>query len=749
MGVTEKQDLKTILRNYYLDYAKSTITERNFVFIDGLKPVQKCILYDMKELGIKDKSKKSARIVGDTMGKYHPHGDSSIYGALCLMTDYYNGLNVPWIKADGCFGKVWSNSCIVPSAMRYTEASFSKIAMNELFNGLLEDAVDFVPNFDETETLPALLPVSFPSIIVNTNSGIATGMASNIPCYGLKEACNATIAILKGEATKPEDIVDILDCPDYPTGGTINMSKDQKLELVKTGKVRRVYITGSCHITKNQLSIYELPPDTTCEKVIEQIAEGIKSGAIRGASNVKNGTGKKEMRVNVTIKSGYDPQELLRELYANSDLRMKVAYSTKFVHWDSERKDYMYKETGIFELLDEYWIPWKVDCYRRIYNFRIDKAKRVVHELEAWELIKGRTEEVALIAARNKTQGAREILMKDFGLDLAQANYILDKKLGSITVDNMLASLAKLAEERKKLNDMLDIVSNDKALKGFIIEDLERVIKNYGRDRKMATGDLEVVRKDEETKVVEISDDDVWIGITANGMIKRARSFEDSYRFGSWLLPGDKMDKVIECKNNDTLLLFSHAGYCYKIPVYQIENVRGAFRDSVWKYANKDEEDLGDIMYIDNAGDYTKWFNIVYDNNTGRKVMYKNVKGPRSKYKGLFEVAVPNKNCKLVFSDEFFIITTGNKAGYVDLTTMTLFQISKERSRFKLPRIPKGEKFRGVVKLENVVDKDTIDFARYKKPYCVSMRDDRIFWKPEYDVPKKSEEADEKEAQDK
>ena len=705
-------DISKIMLDNFMPYAKGTIIDRAIPYIDGFKPVNRRILYSMYELRLWDKKAKSNRIVGDTMGKYHPHGDSSIYDALVRMADSNESLNQALVVGKGNFGKVWSDE-ITPAHMRYTEAGLAPIA-REIFEGINEDAVDMLENFDNTEKEPAMLPVKYPNVLINTSNGIAVGMGSSIPSYNLKDVCLATIAMLQGKATKPSDLVSILGAPDFTTGGFIHVSDADILKLLKKGSAT-LTMTGSVQLKKDAIIVNYLPYNTTMDKFVAQVeAQAGKDGEIREISNVTDGTDKDGMSCEITIKRGYDVRDVLKKLYRYTDLRKKISFNTRIIVDDRPR------ELGVYELL-ELWIDFRVNTIKRIYNHRLGKANDREHLLKAWELMKNDVTEVAVMISSNTEEVAKGILMSKYGMDDIQSNYILDMKVKQLTTDNMLKRLKDLDDVRKNISDTVAFLGDEVAIRNYIVAELQDIIKKYGHDR--ITKVMEPIVEIENEKAVEtIPDMDVWVLMTEKGFLKRVLNPMDTLKADTWLSEGDKVVKEIKCRNTENILVVTYGGFCYKIPVHSIESTKSAFREYVWDLADKKED--SDICYVTNSGDYNKYFNVVYGNGRGRKVYLGAVSGPRRRYQGLFEAGTKD-NIFVTECDEFFVITYKRKAAYANLKILNMYSA---RSAFKIARIGSDDAIFGLQPVENVPDMSAIDTERYSKGYCVSIRDD-VLWR--------------------
>lgn len=721
-----KLDIRDAVLRNYITYAKMTIMERAIPDgRDGLKPVQRKVLYSMHEnsqyaestSGKIGRSYKSARIVGDTMGKYHPHGDSSIYGALVNMTDDYGEMLLPYIHGDGTFGRVWSDN-ITPSAMRYTEAALNPIA-RELFDGLHEDTINFVPNFDDSEKEPNLLPVKFPTILVNSTMGLAVGLSSNIPHYNLREVCDATIAVITGKATKAEDLVEILGLPDFSTAGFIHGSAENILKLIKTGK-GSFTLSGMVGIGKDKIVIQEIPYNTTIDRIETEIREAVASEKIKEIKDVINSSGfdKKtrvaKMEMVIELKTGSDVRKVLAKLNRYTSLRNRISFNTRVIFGDDNEEGKPI-EIGIFDLLCK-WVEWRLGVVQRQYKNKWEKEVVKEHKLKAWGLIDGHIEEVLMILARNSSDKAKELLIKNYGLDSIQVDFLYDKKLSNITQDKLVKALNELSDCSALVSEYYNVANNRKSRERLVRQQLLEIKDKYSSSRRSKAVD-EIVEAEEEEKLAEvIPDNDVVVMMTKKGLVKKYSNMMDSFNAERYIDDDDKIKWDISCKNKDMLLVFTTEGYCYKIPVHVLDNSsRTKFKDYIWKIV--EQKDDGEILYVTTTRDYSGAFNIIYNNGKGMRVPLNIVSGNRGRYMNVFE---PAKGGALICNyTKFFIITKNNSAALVDITPVTLFN---RRSKFKIARLGNGDRVIGVQPFDKVPGNDIIDFSMYQKGYTVKIK---------------------------
>ena len=697
-------DIKQVLIRNYLPYAKGTIVSRAIPAIDGFKPANRRILYTMHNMGlVKGDKKKSAKIVGQVM-TYHPHGDATIYDTMVRMATGNESLNVPYVESKGNFGKTWSKN-MAYAASRYTEAKLSPICA-EVFEGLNENAVDMVPNFDNTEMEPSLLPVKFPSILVNTSNGIAVGCSSNIAPFGLTEVCNATIGMLDGSIAEDdmEAFMDVIGAPEFPTGGFIHTDRRELYKLCKTGR-GTFTISGSVQIEKDRILIKQIPYKTDVESIVEEIKNHMKD-ELKDVVSVKDLSDIKGLNVQIMLKRGVRPRQVLKKINRLTKLRMPVSFSNTVII------NNRCKTLGVYDLLKE-WIAFRLNTVQRIYEFKREKKEKQVHLLETWEKLRDDIKGAVDIIANNSEQVAREKLMSTFGLDELQCDYILDMKIRLITTDRLADKIRELIGSREELKTYTLLATEEEQRKRLIQYELKEIIRKYGNKRKCAM--VAPLEPEEEQAEPEVIDDSyVQVVITQKGCIKKIRTLKDMSAFQ--LDNADPQLCRISCRNTEDLLIYTYSGMCYKIKVNDIDDTRGIPKEYVFSMVEKADD--SPIMYVTGSGDYTGSFNVVYPNGKGTKVYFSNVSGKRSKYKNQFEASAPGQ-CWFTTDDKFFIITHNKNAAYTDLSLMHI----SNRVSFKVARIGGHDSIFGVQPASRVPEFESIDTSKYNKGYCVKIKD--------------------------
>ena len=562
-------NLSNVMQTSFLDYAMSVIVSRALPDVrDGLKPVHRRILFAMNELGVySDKPhKKSARIVGDVIGKYHPHGDTAVYEAMVRMAQDFS-YRYPLVDGHGNFGSVDGDGA---AAMRYTEARMSKLA-GEMLRDLNKNTVDFVDNYDGSEKEPAILPARFPNLLVNGASGIAVGMATSIPPHNLTEVINGTLALIENPDITVEKLMEYIPAPDFPTGATImglSSVKQAYLTGVGTVTVRAKVNIVNLQNGKKEIVITEIPYQVNKKRLIERIADLAKDKIIDGITDLRDESNRKGMRIIIEIRRDANVNVILNNLYKHT--QMQTTYSVNMIALDHGQP----RVLNIKQILECY-VKHQIEVVTRRTKYDLDKAKARLHIVEGLLIALANIDEVvATIKASKNAEEAIAQLTTKFLLTEIQAKAILDMKLQRLTG----LELEKLQEEKKELHEIVDyledILNHHEKLMQVIVSELTEVQRKYGDDRRTGldlSEDLEVEDAD------LIPEEDVIITITNRGYIKRMTV--DTYRAqrrggkgitGSKMQEDDFIEKVIYTSTHDNLLFFTNFGKVYLLKAYQI-----------------------------------------------------------------------------------------------------------------------------------------------------------------------------------
>ena len=565
-------DLKKIMEQSYIDYAMSVISARALPDVrDGLKPVQRRVLYSMIELnnGPDKPHRKCARIVGDTMGKYHPHGDSSIYGALVNMAQDWS-TRYPLVDGHGNFGSVDGDGA---AAMRYTEARLSRISM-EMLADIGKDTVDFVPNFDETEKEPTVLPSRYPNLLVNGASGIAVGMATNIPPHNLMEVIGAVVKMIDNRVendrdTTMEEIMEIVKGPDFPTGATI-LGRRGIEEAYRTGrskiKVRAVTNIETMANGKSRIIVTELPYMVNKARLIEKIADLVKEKKIDGITYIGDESNREGMRINIELRRDVNANVILNQLFKHTQLQDTFGVIMLAL------VDNQPKILNLHQML-EYYLKHQEDVVRRRTKYDLNKAEERAHILQGLLIALDHIDEVIrIIRGSESVAQAKAQLMERFGLSDAQAQAIVDMRLRALTG----LEREKIENEYKELQiriaELKAILEDEKKLLGVIKEEISVIAQKYGDDRRTSIG------YDDDVSMEDlIPDEDTVVAMTHLGYIKRMSvdNFKSQNRGGKGIkgmqtIEEDYIEDLLMTTNHHYMMFFTNTGRVYRLKAYEI-----------------------------------------------------------------------------------------------------------------------------------------------------------------------------------
>ena len=565
-------DLKKTMENSYIDYAMSVIVSRAIPDVrDGLKPVQRRVLYSLQSLGVTPdkKTKKCATIVGECMGKFHPHGDSSIYGALVYMGQSWSMRHV-LVDKQGNFGSDDGDS---PAAMRYTEAKMSKLA-GEMLAGINKDTVDFMPNFSNEYDEPTVLPAKFPNLIVNGATGIAVGMATNIPPHNLREVIRAVNLIIdnriKDQETTLEDIMKVIPGPDFPTGGIILGRKGIE-EAYRTGR-GKIKLRAVCEIEpmqngKHRIVVKELPYLVYRSRVIENIANLVKDKKIDGITYINDASGKgSTAKINIELRKDVNPNVILNQLYKHTQLQTTFGVIMLCIVNGEP------KILNLQQVLDEY-LKHQVNVFTRRTKYDLNKAQERAHILEALLVAVDHIDEIVhTIRAAANTEQAKLDLSAKFGFDEGQAQAIVDMRLRALTGLERDKLKDEYDELEKKIAYYNEILGDPKKMLGVIRSEIDVIADKYADDRLTKFG-YDDSLEDEDL----IPDDDIVIAATRLGYVKRMspENFKQQNRGGKGIkgmqtINDDIIEDLFMATNHHYIMFFTNTGRCFRIKAYNI-----------------------------------------------------------------------------------------------------------------------------------------------------------------------------------
>ncbi len=565
-GEVADQPIVETLEINYMPYAMSVIMSRAIPEIDGFKPSHRKLLYTMYKMGLLTGPRiKSANIVGRTM-QLNPHGDAAIYDTMVRLSKGYEALLYPYVDSKGNFGKAYSRD-MSWAASRYTEAKLSPIAA-ELFREIDKDTVDFVDNYDATMKEPTLLPVTYPSILINNNTGIAVGMASNICSFNLQEICEATTELIKDS---DYDVLETIKAPDFPSGGQIVYDKKTMTEALSTGRggilVRSKYRYDK---SNNCIDIYEIPPTTTAEAIIDKIIEKVKSGSFKEISDIRDETDKSGLKITIDLKRGTDAEKLMKKLYKQTPLLDSFPCNFNVLIGGTPQV------LGVRDLLLE-WIAFRTECVKRRIYFDLDKAQKKLHLLKGLEKILLDIDKAIKIVRETPVEA--EVvpnLMIGFGIDEIQAEYVAEIKLRHLNREYIMKRLQDVEELTKEIAEMEDTLSSKTKIKKIIIAELKEVSQKYGQLRKSEIIYANEIDDDDDESFEDIPDYALTIFFTKAGYFKKITPQSLRMSGEQKLKEGDELSQIVESSNAKELLFFTDKCQVYKAHVSDFEDSKAS-----------------------------------------------------------------------------------------------------------------------------------------------------------------------------
>ena len=606
-GLTVEQPITETLESNFMPYAMSIIVSRAIPEIDGFKPSHRKLLYTMYNMGLLNGGTiKSANIVGRTM-QLNPHGDAAIYETMVRLSEGNEALLHPYVASKGSFGKAYSRD-MAYAASRYTEAKLAPIAA-ELFADIEKDTVDFVDNYDATMKEPTLFPVTFPSVLVNANTGIAAGMASSICPFNLKEVCETTIAYIKDNDI---NVADTLLAPDFPIGGQLLYNRAEMEKIYETGrggfKVRGVYTYDKAN---NCIDITEIPPTTTSEAIIEKVIELVKLKKITEINDIRDETDLGGLKITIDLKRGADPDALMRKVMRMTPL--EDSFSCNFNILIAGSPNVM----GVKEIISE-WVAFREECVRRRVYFKLSKAKDKLHLLKGLEKILLDIDK-AIKIVRETEEEAQVVpnLMIGFGIDEIQAEYVAEIKLRHLNREYILKRTKDIEALIAEIEEMEGILKSRTKVLKIIIKELEKVIEKYGRDRKtqIISAVAESVEKEEEV----VDNSPVTLFFTKDGYFKKITPQSLRMSGEQKLKEGDEITQTIESTNAADLLFFSNKCQVYKSKTAEFgdgkASVMGDYIPSKLEF-----DEVESAVYMVETNDYSGYMLFIFDNGRIAKV---------------------------------------------------------------------------------------------------------------------------------
>ncbi len=605
-----EQPITDTLETNYMPYAMSVIVSRAIPEIDGFKPSHRKLLYTMYKMGLLTGGRtKSANIVGQTM-RLNPHGDAAIYDTMVRLSKGYGALLTPFVDSKGNFGKSYSRD-MSWAAPRYTEAKLTAICA-ELFRDIDSDTVDFVDNYDNTMKEPALLPTTFPNILVSANSGIAVGMASQFCGFNLKEVCDTTIAYLKNPAC---DLTETLLAPDFPTGGELICDPAALRDIYDTGR-GSVRVRARYRYVKeeNLIEIYEIPYSTTVEAILDKVAELIKAGKAKEIADMRDETDLSGLKLAIDLKRGADPDKLMMKLYKQTPLEDSFACNFNVLIAGSPRV------LGVRQLLEE-WTAWRTESVRRRTYFVLGKRKEKLHLLKGLKRILLDIDK-AIKIIRETEEEAEVIpnLMIGFGIDQVQAEFVAEIKLRNINKEYILKRVNETAALQDEIDDLEDILNSPKRVKKIIVDELTAVAKKYGEPRRTAIVYGHEVEEYKEETVVE--DYPVSIFLSREGYFKKITPASLRMNSEQKYKEGDGLRQSFETTNAAEVMFFTDQCQVYKARLSDFDDAKASvLGDYLPAKLNMDAGE--NVVFAVLPGDYSGALLFFFENGKAARVEIK------------------------------------------------------------------------------------------------------------------------------
>ena len=685
-GKVVEQKIVTTIKENYMPYAMSVIMSRAIPEIDGFKPSHRKLLYTMYKMGLLNAPRtKSANIVGQTM-KLNPHGDSAIYDTMVRLSRGYEALLHPYVDSKGNFGKYYSRD-MAWAASRYTEAKLDDIC-NELFKDIDRDTVDFVDNYDNTLKEPTLLPATYPSILVNANTGIAVGMASSICPFNLREVCDTTIELIKN----PEhNIISTLIAPDFPGGGNIIYDTKAIENIYKTGK-GSIKVRGRYAYDKlaNCIDITSIPPTTTSEAIIEKVIELVKQNKVKEISDIRDETGLDGLKITIDLKRNTNPDKLMQKLFRYTPLEDSFSCNFNVLISGTPRV------LGVRELLEE-WIAFRVECVKRRTHFDL---KKILLDIDrAIEIIRKTEEETEVIPN----------LMIGFGIDDIQAEYVAEIKLRHLNREYILKRTNEIDSLKKDIEELKSILSNNIKIRSIIIKELMEVSKKYSQPRKSMLIYPEDINKDD---IDEVADYNVNLFFTKEGYLKKITP--QSLRMSSEqkLKSNDEITQVIETSNNTDLIFFTNKFVAYKAKLSDFSDTKASvLGEYVPAKISLDEDEY--IIYMVNTKDYEGNVLFFFENGKVAKVPLKSYETKTNRKRLLNAYSDKSPISSIIFSkeDKEYLLTSTSGRQLLIHSGMIQPKTTKSTQGISVMNLKKGHR---LIKAEEFIEGKLINPNRYR-----------------------------------
>ncbi|MCH5353731.1 MAG: topoisomerase IV [Acutalibacter sp.] len=711
-GEIVEQDVGDTVRKNFMPYAMSVILSRAIPEIDGFKPSHRKLLYTMYKMGLLTSARtKSANIVGQTM-KLNPHGDSAIYDTMVRLSRGYEALLHPFVDSKGNFGKAFSRD-MAWAASRYTEAKLDPIC-KELFQDIDRDTVDFVDNYDNTMKEPTLLPATFPTVLVNANTGIAVGMASNICPFNLAEVCETTIALMRD----PEaDLFQTLQAPDFPGGGQLIFDREQMQAIYDTGRGSfRVRSRYTYDKSESCIDITQIPPSTTVEVIVEKVVELVKQNKLKEIADIRDETDLNGLKITIDLKRGVDPDKLMQKLFKLTTLEDSFACNFNVLIGSVPRV------LGVKELLEE-WTAFRVECVRRRTYYDLQKKQEKLHLLLGLQAILLDIDKAIRIV--RETEEESEVvpnLMIGFGIDEVQAEYVAEIRLRHLNREYILKRTEETDDLKKEIAELEGILQSKAKVKSIIIKELEEVAKKYGKPRRTMILYADEVEEIEVTE--EVPDYPVHLFFTEEGYFKKITPLSLRMSGEQKLKEGDKITQQPEATNNTELLFFSDKSQVYKMKASDFPDTKASvLGEYIPARTQMDEGERA--VYMAATTDYSGFMLFFFENGKVAKVEMSayQTKTNRKKLISAYSDKSPLTAALYVKEDCEVLLTASTGRMLLFHTGLILPKTTKNTQGVQAMNVKKGQRLLSAVLYEEGMLKNP---ARYQKklPAAGAMPDE-------------------------
>ena len=701
VGSTTEQAITETLESNYMPYAMSVIVSRASPEIDGFKPSHRKLLYTMYKMGLLTGGRtKSANIVGQTM-RLNPHGDQAIYETMVRLAKGNETLLHPFVDSKGNFGKVYSRD-MAYAASRYTEAKLDSICA-ELFRDIDSDTVDMVDNYDATMKEPALLPTTFPNVLVSANQGIAVGMASNICSFNLKEVCDTAIALMKNPN---HDILETLPGPDFSTGAELLFEEATTREIYSTGRGSFKLRAKWQYVKEgNLIEITEIPYSTATEVIMDKVAELIKTGKIKEIADMRDETDLGGLKLTIDLKRGVEPEKLMQKLFRLTPLQDSFPCNFNVLIAG------MPKVMGIGEILEE-WTAWRTDCIKRRLFHQIGKKEERLHLLKGLERILLDIDKAIRII--RETELESEVvpnLMIGFGIDEIQANFVAEIKLRNINKEYILKQTRAISDLEREIADLRDTLNSSRRLKSVIIKELQQVSDKYGKPRKTEiVYDTQQIEPEAEEE--QIPDYPVTVFVSKEGYFKKITAQSLRMSGEQKFKEGDGLSFSREATNRAELLVFTDKFQCYKTRLSDFEDSKASVLGDYLpqKLGFEPGENLLQVIF---PGDYKGFVLFFFENGKAAKVPLSayETKTNRKKLANAYSDKSPLRTCLALDADEQLVVYATDGRAAIFFTTQLLPKTTRNTQGVAVLSLKKKATLDYAVKLE---ESGIVNQSRYR-----------------------------------